>query len=93
MIIKRKETQTSDAECNSSSPSDLPDPSSQTQFRLPFHVTPPGLHMGHDVLWCGISLWSVWVSCPSYAPSWFCLHTPSTASLAEHNQGKKNSLT
>ena len=25
---------------------------------------PPSLYTGHDVIWYGISLWPVWVSCP-----------------------------
>ena len=40
----------------------------------PSQPTPPGLHTGHDVLWYGISLWLVQVSCPGYAPSQLLAH-------------------
>ena len=35
---------------------------------------PPSLYAEHDVLWCGISLWPVWVSCPGCAPSQLLVH-------------------
>lgn len=35
----------------------------------PFQVSSPSLYARCDVLWCGISLWLVWVTCPSYAVS------------------------
>ena len=37
-------------------------------------LTPPSLYIEHDVIWYGISLWPVWVSCPGYAPSQFPVH-------------------
>lgn len=43
MIIKKKEIQASDVQCNCSPFTDQPDPSSQTQIRPPFQVAPPGL--------------------------------------------------
>ena len=36
--------------------------------------TPPHLYTEHDVLWCGISLWLLRVSCPGYAPSQLLVH-------------------
>ena len=36
--------------------------------------TPPSLYTGHDVIWCGISLWPVWVSCPGCVPSQLLVH-------------------
>ena len=36
---------------------------------FPFLLLPPALHAEHDIIWCGISLWSVGVSCPSHIPS------------------------
>ena len=36
--------------------------------------TPPCLYTGHDVLWYGIPLWLVRVSCPGYAPSQLLAH-------------------
>ena len=35
----------------------------------PSQPTPPSLYTGHDVIWYGISLWPVWVSCPGGVPS------------------------
>ena len=35
----------------------------------PSPPTPPCLYTGHDVPWCGISLWLVQVSCSGSAPS------------------------
>ena len=40
----------------------------------PSQPTPPSLYTGHDVLWYGISLWLVQVSCPGYAPSQLLAH-------------------
>lgn len=52
-----------------------------------FCVTPPNLYTGRDVLGCGVSLWSVWVTCLSCAPFQFLLHTPS---MAQHETGKQS---
>ena len=40
----------------------------------PSWPTPPSLYTEHDVLWYGISLWLVQVSCPGYAPSQLLVH-------------------
>ena len=32
----------------------------------------------HDVIWYGISLWSLWVSCPGYVPSQDLAHPQPT---------------
>ena len=34
----------------------------------------PSLYTGHDIIWYGILLWPVWVSCPGYAPSQLLVH-------------------
>ena len=34
----------------------------------------PCLYTGHDVIWYGIPLWVVRVSCPGYAPSQLLVH-------------------
>lgn len=57
---------------------------------LPFQVTPPSLFTGHDVVWCGIPLWSVQDTHPSYAPSQFHLLV---FSLAQHVRLGEKSLT
>lgn len=40
-----------------------------------FQITFPSLYtiffIGHGILWCGISLWSVWFTCPGCAASQF----------------------
>ena len=59
----------SDAQCNCSPPADRC-PSSD----LPLLANSPSLYTEHDVLWCGISLWLVWVSCPGSAPSQLLAH-------------------
>lgn len=51
----------------------------------PFWLTPPSLYIEHDIPWCGISFWLVWVTCPSNSPSQFLL-----LSLAEHETNKKS---
>lgn len=51
-------------------------------------ITPPQF-TGHDILWCGISLWSAWVTCSICAASQFLLNT---SSLAEHETRKKTTL-
>ena len=48
-----------------------------TDARAAIHAsqpTPPCLYTGHDVLWYGISLWRVRVSCPGSAPSQLLAH-------------------
>ena len=40
----------------------------------PSWPTPPSLYTEHDVLWYGIPLWLVQVSCPGYAPSQLLAH-------------------
>ena len=40
----------------------------------PSRPTPPSLYTEHDILWHGIPLWLVQVSCPSYAPSQLRAH-------------------
>ena len=35
----------------------------------------PSLYTGHDVVWCGIRLWLVWVSCPGCVPSQFLVRS------------------
>ena len=40
---------------------------------VPEQQSPPGqlppVYTGHDITWCGIPLWPVWVSCPGCVPS------------------------
>lgn len=50
----------------------------------PFHVTPPGLYTGHEVLRYWIPLWLVCIRCPVSAPSWFLV----PSSPAEHKRLK-----
>jgi len=40
----------------------------------PPRLTPPSLYTKRDAIWYGISLWPVWVSCPSYASSQLLVH-------------------
>ena len=40
----------------------------------PSRATPPSLYTEHDVLWYGISLWLVRLSCPGCAPSQLLVH-------------------
>ena len=40
----------------------------------PSQPTPPCLYTGHYILWYGISLSLVQVSCPGYAPSQLLVH-------------------
>ena len=40
----------------------------------PSYPAPPSLYTGHDVLWYGIALWLVGVSCPGCAPSQLLVH-------------------
>ena len=37
--------------------------------RSPLPASSPSLYSGHDVIWYGIALWPVWVSCPGCVPS------------------------
>lgn len=39
----------------------------------PFQLTPPSLYTEHDILWYGMSLWLIQVSCPGCGPSWLIL--------------------
>ena len=48
---------------------------------------PPSLYTGHDVLWYGISLWPVWVSCPGCVPSQLLVPPPAFL-LAGHEKLK-----
>lgn len=72
MRIKRKQTR--DAQRNCSPPADqcqAPLPKSRSP---PFYVIPPQLIYRHDILWYGISLSLVQVTCTSYAlSSFFCI--------------------
>jgi len=34
----------------------------------------PGLYADHDIIWPGLSLWSVGVSCPTWVPSQLLVH-------------------
>lgn len=43
------------------------------QRSAPPRQLPNSLYTGNDVLWCGISFWTVWVSCPGLVPSWLLL--------------------
>ena len=45
-------------------------------------LLPPALYTEHDAIWCGISRWSVGVSCPGCVPSQFLVHP------AEHGELK-----
>ena len=36
---------------------------------------PPSLYTKHDVIWYGIPLWIVWVSCPGCVPSQLLVHS------------------
>lgn len=49
--------------------------------------SPPSSYPGHGVLWCGISLWPVWVTSPSCAPSQLFVHL-----LAGRARGMERSL-
>lgn len=40
---------------------------------LPFWVTLPRFYTGQDLLWSGISLWPLWVTCPTLCPPGFFL--------------------
>ena len=40
----------------------------------PSWPTAPSLYTGHDILWYGILLWLVQVSCPGRAPSQLLVH-------------------
>ena len=51
----------------------------------PFRVFAPINLLGMTVPWCGISLWSFWIICPSCAPSQFLLRA---FSLAERKEEK-----
>ena len=35
----------------------------------------PTLYTGHDIIWCGIPLWLVWVNCPRCVPSQLLVHS------------------
>jgi len=48
-------------------------PASPQAVAIP-ETTHPSLYVQHDVIWCGISLWSVWVSCPGCIPSQLLAH-------------------
>ena len=41
---------------------------------LPSFLLPPALYAEHDVIWYGVSLWSVGVSCPGCVPSQLLVH-------------------
>ena len=41
---------------------------------IPAPANSPSLYTGHEVLWYGISLWLVRVSCPGHAPSQLLVH-------------------
>ena len=68
---KKNKTQekTSDIQCNCSPPAHGC-PSSDP----PLLANSPSLYTEHDVLWYGISLWLVQVSCPGHAPSQLLVH-------------------
>ena len=44
----------------------------------PFLLLPPAVCAEHDAAWCGISLWSAGVSCPSRVPSQLLVHPQPT---------------
>ena len=48
------------------------------QMSPPFLLLPPALYAEHDVIWYGISLWSVGVSSPSCVPSQLLVHPQPT---------------
>ena len=71
--VREKKTTTSDAQCSCSPPADRCPVSSRAAIRAS-RPTPPRLYTEHDVLWYGICLWLVRVSCPGYAPSQLLAH-------------------
>lgn len=40
----------------------------------PLSRKPPSLYTGHDILWCGIFLWPVQITCPSCVLSSLFVH-------------------
>lgn len=48
-------------------------PASPQLVTVPWH-TQPGFVVQHDTIWCEISLWTVWVSCPASVSSQHHVH-------------------
>ena len=58
---------------------------------LPSPKTPPLCCIAeHDVRWCGISLWSIWVRCPACVPSrLMCTPPNSWCGVGSEQSGEK----
>lgn len=72
-IMKRERNETQekprDAQRNHSTPTDQ-----HRSSDPPLPASSPHLYTEHVVLWYGVSLCLVWVSCPGYAPSHLLVH-------------------